>query len=203
MTEMRVITVISAALLLVAGCSAQRVVNTGEWETVTATSTSVAPPLPPTNPAHLANAFDYVAHPNGEGGDAGYYFATPSGRWQCAILPRDKAGCQSSAWPSAMGIPGEPDTVPNAAGAEKPPNAVVVEPEGAPHFTTTDQPEFALSTGSATVLPFNKALIVARFRCNIQETGVSCLSEQSGKGFTFSADEGFLPEYSEVPVDAP
>ena len=44
---------------------------------------------------------------------------------------------------------------------------------------------------------------MARFRCNIQETGVSCLSEESGKGFTFSADEGFLPEYSEVPVDAP
>ena len=203
MTEMRVITVIPAALLLVAGCSAQRVVNTGEWETVAPTRTETAPPLPPTNPAHLANAFDYVAHPNGEGGDAGYYFATPSGRWQCAILPRDKAGCQSSAWPSAMGVPGEPDTVPNAAGEQNPPNAVVIEPQGEAHFTTTDQPDFALSTGSATVLPFNKALIVARFRCNIQETGVSCLSEESGKGFTFSSDEGFLPEYSEVPVDAP
>ena len=40
---------------------------------------------------------------------------------------------------------------------------------------------------------------MARFRCNIQEeTGVSCLSEQSGDGFTFSAD-GFVPQYTEVP----
>ena len=154
-----------------------------------------------TNPAHLANAFDYVAHPNGEGGDAGYYFATPSGRWQCAILPRDKAGCQSRL-ASAMGIAGEPDTVPNAAGAEKPPNAVVVEAGG--RRPLRDRPTgIRTEYRVANVLPFNKTLIVARFRCNIQETGVSCLSEQSGKGFTFSADEGFLPEYSEVPVDAP
>jgi hypothetical protein len=31
---------------------------------------------------------------------------------------------------------------------------------------------------------------------------VSCLSEDSGAGFTFSAD-GFIPQYSEVPLDAP
>jgi hypothetical protein len=203
MTEMRVIGLISAALLLVAGCSAQRVVDTGEWETVAPTSTETAPRLPPTNTAHLANAFDFVAHPNGEAGEAGYYFSTPSGRWQCAILPRIKAGCQSSAWPSAMGIPGEPAAIPNAAGEDSAPNAIVIEPEGEPRFTTTDQSDFALSTGPATVLPFNRALIVAWFRCNIQETGVSCLSEQSGKGFTFSADEGFAPQYTEVPVDAP
>ena len=44
---------------------------------------------------------------------------------------------------------------------------------------------------------------MARFRCNVQEaTGVSCVSEDSGSGFTFSA-EGFLPTYTEVPVDAP
>ena len=53
------------------------------------------------------------------------------------------------------------------------------------------------------MLPFNRTLAVARFRCNIQESkGVSCLSEASGKGFTFSAD-GFDLLYSEVPLDAP
>ena len=66
-----------------------------------------------------------------------------------------------------------------------------------------DEPEFSLTSGPANVLPFNRTLIAARFRCNIQEeTGVSCVSEQSGNGFTFSAD-GFAPQYTEVPVDAP
>ena len=44
---------------------------------------------------------------------------------------------------------------------------------------------------------------MGRFRCNLQESkGVSCLSEESGKGFTFSAD-GFTLQYTEVPLDAP
>ena len=77
----------------VAGCSGARVVNTGEPSPATATNTSAAPQLPPTNTAHLVDAFDYVAHPNDQ---ANYYFTTPSRRWQCAILPRDKAGCQSA-----------------------------------------------------------------------------------------------------------
>ena len=190
-------TLISAAVLAVAGCSAVRVVNTDEPRPATPTNTAAAPQLPPTNPAHLANAFDYVAHPNDE---AGYYFTTPSGRWQCAILPRDKAGCQSA--DGAMGIAGEPDTVPNAAGEATTPNAIVIEPEGDARFAALDEPEFS-PPDAANVLPFNRTLIAARFRCNVQvATGVSCVSEQSGRGFTFSA-KGFLPEYGEVPVDAP
>jgi hypothetical protein len=194
---MRTIFLISAALLAVTGCSAERVVNTGEWESATATSTSVAPPLPPTNPAHLANAFDFVADTDGH---AAYYFSTPSGRWACAILPRDKAGCEAAG--GAMSIAGAPDTVANDAGEQESPNAVIVGPQGDPQFAALDATEFS-PAGPATVLPFNRTLVVARFRCNIQEaTGVSCLSEESGAGFTFSAD-GFIPQYSEVPLDAP
>jgi hypothetical protein len=48
-------------------------------------------------------------------------------------------------------------------------------------------------------LPFGKVLGVAGFRCNVQEvTGVSCGSESSAKGFTFSA-EGFTAVYTDVP----
>lgn len=55
----------------------------------------------------------------------------------------------------------------------------------------------------AAELPFNRILAVAGFRCNIQEaTGLSCQSELSGKGFTFSAD-GFTPSYTDVPATAP
>ncbi len=193
---MRTVTVIAAAVALtVAGCTTETVVNTGQWET-TPTETSTAPSLPPTNPALLANAFDFVEHPNGQ---AAYYFSTPSGRWQCAILPRDKAGCQATR--GALSIAGAPDTVPNAGGEETPPDAIIIEPEGDAHFAAVDAPEFT-PPEPANVLPFNRTLVVARFRCNIQEaSGVSCLSEQSGAGFTFSAD-GYVPQYTEVPLDA-
>lgn len=193
---MRAITLVSAALLTVTGCTAERVVNTGEWETVTSPTTPEAPPLPPTNPALLANAFDFVAYPNDQ---AAYYFSTPSGRWQCAILPRDKAGCRATG--GALSIVGAPDTVTDAAGKEKPPNAIVIEPPGDAHFAAVAAAEFS-PPESANVLPLNRTLVVARFRCNIQEAaGVSCLSEESGAGFTFSAD-GFVPQYTEVPLDA-
>ena len=195
---MRAITLISATLLAVTGCSGQAVVNTDEPRPTMPAETAAGPELPATNSAHLANAFDYVAHP---GDQAGYYFATPSGRWQCAILPRDKAGCQGTGG-GVMSIAGAPDTVPDAAGEETPPNAIVIEPEGDAHFAALDSPAFS-APKPAKVLPFNRTLIVARFRCNIQqETGVSCVSEESGAGFTFSAD-GFEPQYTEVPLDAP
>jgi hypothetical protein len=175
-----------------------RVVNNDEPRPTMPADTAATPELPPTNNAHLANAFDYVAHPNDE---AAYYFTTPSGRWQCAILPRDMAGCQSAG--GTLGITGAPDTVTDAAGVEAPPNAIVIEPDGDTRFVALEQPGFTLKPGPANVLPFNRTLIAARFRCNVQEaTGVSCLSEQSGNGFTFSAD-GFQPQYTEVPVDAP
>jgi hypothetical protein len=193
---MRTVTVLAAAVALtVAGCTTETVVNTGQWET-TPTETSTAPSLPPTNPALLANAFDFVEHPNGQ---AAYYFSTPSGRWQCAILPREKAGCQATG--GALSIAGAPDTVPDAAGEETPQDAIVIEPEGDAHFAAVDAAEFT-PRERANVLPFNRTLVVARFRCNIQEaSGVSCLSEQSGAGFTFSAD-GYMPQYTEVPLDA-
>jgi hypothetical protein len=189
----------SAVLLAVAGCSEVRVVNSQDPRPDPGTNTTTAPQLPPIDTEHLANAFDYVAHPTDE--QAAYYFTAPSGRWQCAILPRDMAGCQSTG--GTLGVAGAPATVPDAAGAETAPNAIVIEPDGEPQFKVLDRPGFTLVPGPAKVLPLNRTLIAARFRCNVQEaTGVSCMSEQSGKGFNFSAD-GFQPTYSEVPVDAP
>jgi hypothetical protein len=195
---MRAITLTSAALLVVTGCSGQRVVNTGEWATFATSATPAAPQLPPVDSAHLANAAGFVAYTNDL---AAYYFATPSGRWQCAILPRDKAGCQATGG-GALSIAGAPDTVTDAGGEDVPPNAIVIEPGGDAHFAALEKPGFA-PPEPANELPFNRTLIVARFRCNIQQdTGVSCLSEQSGLGFTFSSDE-FRPQYTEVPLGAP
>jgi hypothetical protein len=189
-----------AVAFLAAGCATERVVNTGEPPVRTDTGTSSPAPSTPASNAHLVDAFDYIAHVNGT---AGYYFATPSGKWRCAILARVKAGCQSaSSWRSGLGVPGEPETVINAAGVTTAPNAIIIEREGDARFVSLEQPEFSLNPGSADTLQFNRILAVGAFRCNVQESGVSCLSELSGKGFTFSA-EGYTPQYTDVPANAP
>ena len=190
----------TAAALLVAGCSDVTVINTGEPPARTATALpTVTPPTAPTN-AHLVNAFDHVAH---VGDTTGYYFTTPSKKWRCAILTHTKAGCQaSSSWQSGLGIPGEPKSVPDTAGEATTPNAIVVDRDGDPQFVALEQPEFWLESGPAKVLQFNRILATAGFRCNVQDSGVSCQSEASGKGFTFSAD-GFTLQYTDVPAGAP
>jgi len=176
--------------MLTAGCSGVTVVNTGESPAQPTGAPTEAPPAPPSN-AHLVNAFDYVGH---AGETAGYYFTTPSGKWRCAILTRTKAGCQaSSSWQSGLGVEGEPDST----------NAIVVDETADPQFVALDQSEFALDSDTPKVLQFNKILAAAGFRCNVQESsGVSCQSDTSGKGFTFSAD-GFVPQYTDVPAGAP
>ncbi|MGE2727213.1 hypothetical protein [Mycolicibacterium pulveris] len=188
----------SAALAIAAvGCSGEQIVNTDEPRPTTQANTSTPPPAAP-SAAHLVNAFDYVAHPHGA---AVYYFTTPSGRWACAIVPRVKAGCQSATgWASGMGISGAPTSVPDASGQDATPNAVVVERQGDARFVALEEAEFAADT--AKTLDFNRVLNAAGFRCNVQESGVSCMSEASGNGFTFSA-QGFAPHYTEVPPTAP
>lgn len=194
---MRVVCLISAVAVAAAGCSGERIVTTDEPRVQTPVTTSKAPPPPP-NAAHLVDAFDYVAHPDGT---AVYYFTTPSGRWACAIVPRVKAGCMSAtSWQSGMGVSGAPETVPDALGEPATPNALVVKREGDAVFAALDEPEFVFDT--ANVLPFNRILIAAGFRCNVQESGVACMSEASGKGFSFAPD-GFVAQYTEVPTGAP
>ncbi len=195
---MRVLSLVSAAAVVVAGCSAERIVTTDEPFVASPPTSTTAAPLAPPNRAHLVDAFDYVAHP---AGTAVYYFTTPSGRWACAIVPREKAGCQSASAPqSNMNITGEPDSVRDAAGEQVTPNAIVVEREAGPRFVALTRPEFVL--GDARVLEFNRVLAVAGFRCNVQDAGVSCMSEATGEGFTF-APEGFQARYTEVPATAP
>jgi hypothetical protein len=198
--EMRVMTLVSVAVfgLGVTGCTGPAVVNTDETATPPA---AVAPGVPsstrPSN-AHLVDAFDYAARVD----DAtAYYFTTPSGRWACAIVPRTKAGCVGTAgWQSGLGIEDAPDTVPTADGESSTPNAIVVDHAGDAHFAALEQPEFSLADGTANVLQFDKVLAAAGFRCNVQEqSGVSCQSELTGKGFTFS-DEGHTFRYTDLPA---
>jgi hypothetical protein len=188
----------AAVAFLAAGCTGQQIVNTGDQPPSAPVPTTAAPP-PPVDP-HLVNAFDYAGYPSA---GTRYYFTTPSGRWACAIVPRVEAGCHSATnWPSAMGITGEPEAVASADGATTAPNALVIEREADARFVALETPEFAADPGPAVVLPFNTTLAAAGFRCNVQEVGVSCLSERSGKGFTFSED-GVRPQYTDVPAGVP
>ncbi len=177
-------------MLASAGCSPEPIINTSESPAQTATDALTAAPSTPPSNVHLVNAFDYVGH---VGDVTGYYFTTPSGKWRCAILTRDKAGCQaSSSWQSGLGVPGEPDGT----------NAIAVDRDGDPQFVTLEAPEFSLVPGPAKALPFNRILAAAGFRCNVADSGVSCQSDTSSKGFTFSA-QGYTPVYTDVPADAP
>ena len=187
--------VLGATLISVVACSSGRVVNTGE-----------APPVPPTDATAptspvrtsndgLANAFDYSAQPDGR---TAYYFTSPSKRWVCAIIPREEAGCQAATG-STIPITGRPDTVLDAQGASTAPNAIQIDRLADAVFASVEAPGFALVPGPAVELPFGKVLTVAGFQCNVQEaTGISCLSELSGKGFTFSAD-GYSLQYTDLP----
>jgi hypothetical protein len=92
-----------------------------------------------------------------------------------------------------------PDTITDADGAAVAPNALVVPDVGEAHFVKLGPDEFTLTTGTAKTLQFGKVLAAAGFRCNVQDLGISCLSEDSTEGFTFSSD-GFTPAYTDLPA---
>lgn len=194
---MRVVWAVLAAAAL-GGCSSGAVINTGDTPSRTPTPTSTA--VPQFSTVNLVNAADYAITVNGR---TGYYFTTPSGRWQCAILPRDRAGCESSSGLSArLPISGAPDVM--VDGEATAPNAIAVDRDHDAGFLALEEPLFSVDPSSEAqttteTLPFGKALAVAGFRCNVQEeTGVSCVRELTGKGFTFSGD-GYTLGYTDVP----
>ncbi|TFV58028.1 hypothetical protein E4P42_13335 [Mycobacterium sp. PS03-16] len=192
------ITVAVAAAMVLAGCGGPVVVNTDEPRP-TPSGPPPAPAPPPLNTTNLVNAFYFAAPVDGL---TRYFFTTPSGRWDCAIIPRVQAGCQATDG-GGLGVTGAPETVLDAAGEETEPNAVVIGREGDPMFLALADTPFTPDPGPANVLQFNQVLAAAGFRCNIQEvSGVSCLSELTRRGFSFST-EGFTPTYTEVPPGAP
>ena len=187
---------LAAAAITGAGCDSGSVVNTDEPRPTTQTSTTAPPPLAsrPTNDT-LVNAFDYAApQPDGQ---TAYYFTSPSKRWVCGIVPRQTVGCQSSTG-STIPIKGAPDTVLGQDGTDDAPNAIAVGRVTEPQFVATNAPGYSPAPGPAAILPSSKVLIVSGFRCNVQEaTGISCASEVTGDGFTFSAD-GFSLQYTDL-----
>lgn len=194
----------SAALVVLgtAGCGGPTIVNTDTpW--TPAQATSPAPELPPHNGnRQLADAAEfYVPEP----GQKAYRFASPSGRWYCAIIPHTSASCRPAA-SATLSITGAPTAVPGPDGETTAPDTVLIDRDGDVQFVATaPETDTETDTGSdpdadpPVTLPFGQVLAVAGFRCNVQEaSGISCGSETSAKGFTFSAD-GYTPVYTDVP----
>ncbi|CAM4318387.1 hypothetical protein MB901379_02618 [Mycobacterium basiliense] len=190
----------SAAILLTAttaACGPGPGVHTGEPPVPTGVTATTSLLPTPTNNLHLANAADYFVE---SGAHGGYYFASPSGRWRCAIVPHTQAGCQPTRG-STLNIPGAPETVRGADGTVAVPNTIVVGTLGEAHFAVLEKGEFSPGSGAAKALPFVQVLDAAGFRCNFQKSvGVSCVSETTAKGFTFSVD-GYTLHYTDVPED--
>ncbi|MGA9374837.1 MAG: hypothetical protein WBV64_07380 [Mycobacterium sp.] len=196
--DVRLALSIACAIMAVAGCGSPSIVNTGEpWTPIETPAPSARLPQHANN-QHLADASEFYAM---TGAQKAYRFATPSGRWHCVIVPHDSAGCQP-ATSSRLSISGAPTTVPGTDGEPTVPNTIVIDRQSDVRFTENAQDDTDSGTESPApiaTLPFGTVLAVAGFRCNVQEvTGVSCGSESSGKGFTFSAG-GYTGVYTDVP----
>lgn len=188
------------AAVLAAGCAGPTVVNTDEAAPAPTTTTTAAPSPGPRDNRLLVDASAYAVRDEG-GRVIGYFFTTPSRRWNCAILPRTSAGCQAAGG-AALTVAGAPTAVPGPGGAPVRPTAVVVEREGPAHLAAPGEPRYRPTGGPAAELGFGRILAAAGFRCNVTEAhGISCLSESSGAGFTFDG-ETFEPVYTDIAPSA-
>lgn len=189
----------ACAVAAVAGCGSPTVVNTGEpWTPIESPAPPPQLPQYSTN-SRLADASEFYVV---AGAAKSYRFATPSGRWHCEIVPHTSAGCRP-ATSSRLSITGAPTEVPGPDGEPAAPNTIIIDAGNEVRFIDAAEPAAsesdAESAPEVATLPFGEVLMVAGFRCNVQEaTGVSCGSESSGKGFTFSAD-GYTSNYTDVP----
>ena len=193
MPASRITTIVAVALLAATGCSSPISISNDKNQQL---PPGTAPPSS-TRPSNdkLVNAFDYYTRTDED--HAGYYFVSPSGSWRCVIVPRTWAGCKSSG--GGLGVTGAPQTVTDDSGQGVAPNAILVRTEGDPQFASVKAALFTPPTGAAKTLPFDKILAAAGFRCNVQQqAGISCTSDETDKGFTFSTS-GAGWQYTDVP----
>jgi hypothetical protein len=186
---------VGAAALALAACSSP-IVTTNDTGQQTGQSIATTASTRPSNDK-LVNAFDFYTRTDDI--RSGYYFTSPSGNWRCVIVPRTWAGCQSSASIGRIAVAGAPQNVTDDRGQSVTPNSIVVRTLGDPQFAAMPADQFKQPSATTKTLPFNKILVAAGFRCNVtQVAGIACLSEQTGKGFTFS-NTGVSWQYTDVP----
>ncbi|PPJ35154.1 hypothetical protein C5E45_27285 [Nocardia nova] len=139
----------------------------------------------------VADARTYFAN---SGGIDGYYFTTPTGRWQCAIIvggDPHMAGCQPATNIGAgIGVKGAPTVESSYSHKQVPPDTILIERGSEPRFAVLRQAVFRLAPEEAKVLPYNTSLSADGFTCTARDSGLSCTDDTSRRGFAFST-EGF------------
>ncbi|WP_430336251.1 hypothetical protein [Rhodococcus sp. ACT016] len=141
----------------------------------------------------LVDPVEFSFNPRGQ--LTGYFFTTPTGLWRCAILidsaqqgpDSQMAGCQPKT-STDLNVAGAPLVPDHAPGNPVPPNAILVNRTDEARFARLSQALFWRTDGVTPVLGYGQTLSTDEFSCNVQEAGVSCRSDGSDHGFTFSTD---------------
>ena len=164
--------------------------------------------LPPSNEPEEVKAVpslvDASTFRSESSGLTGYFFTTPSGTWRCAILidsaqqgsGSEMAGCQPKT-STDLDVAGAPMVPDHGTGTPVAPNAILVNRTDEARFARLSQALFWRMDGVTPVLEYGRTLSADGFSCNVQKTGVSCRSDSSNHGFTFSTD-GYRYEYVEA-----
>lgn len=133
----------------------------------------------------------------------GYYFASPDGRWLCAITKGyrgETAGCNGSQGEDFPVV--RAPLVPHHYDQHlTQPNNIFVDVQSA-GFGNSGDPGFwrfdgGLPPQQSPVLHSGQSLSVLGYTCNTQGIWVSCRNDATGNGFTFSTD-GYKFEYTPV-----
>ncbi|WP_405164121.1 hypothetical protein OG203_03095 [Nocardia sp. NBC_01499] len=119
----------------------------------------------------------------GPSGD-GYYFASPSGSFGCAIIKGTPAGdmvagCQGA---HAAVAPGGKDCGTNPGALQV---ADTVGPDGAAQ-NCANQPFFVAP--GAKALAYGASISAKGYTCQSDESGMSCRSDSSGHGFKIARE---------------
>ncbi|OYD69912.1 hypothetical protein [Rhodococcus sp. OK302] len=198
--------VIVCCTLTLTSCSSQGnpVASVGEAPSTTEVSDGLSQPSTPEAPQPGPTLVDPAAFAYSSGGLSGYFFTTPSGLWRCAILTfsaqrgsdAQMAGCQpkTSMDINVSGAPRVPD---HGSGNPVAPNAILVNKTDDARFASLSQALFWRLDNATPTLAYGETLSTDGFSCNVQETGVSCRSDSSNHGFTFSTN-GFDFNYTEA-----
>ncbi|WP_207890909.1 hypothetical protein [Rhodococcus sp. Eu-32] len=156
----------------------------------TTTTTSSTAPTTTSKAPPTADASAY------EGQPGFYFFTSPSGKFECAIVVTETsvAGCHGDFPPTAPRVEGS-----GAPGSTVAPNTVELTAGSPARFLSSGDPRFHRFDGPARALAYGETLAVPGsgesngLSCRVDEkAGVSC-RDQVGHGFTVS-DSAFRLE---------
>lgn len=155
---------------------------------ITTTSPPTSTSMPPVTTT-TASAPPVADASRFEGDPGSFYFTSPSGKFECAVVITDSsvAGCHGEFPSTAPRVEGS-----GAQGSAVPPNTIELTAGSPAKFSSSGDPRFHRFDGTARALPYDEVLSIPGsgssngLKCTVQEkTGVTC-TDQVGHGFTVS-----------------